>query len=136
MEEKNILESVDNVKISEEVVAVITSVAASETEGVESVGGSALTTNWTDMLSGKKSAPKGIKILIGEDGVKIDLALVVKYGVSIPEVALSVQSAVKNAVEEMTGMTVLNVEVRVTGIKTEPAEKKQPEKKEEEKPQE
>ncbi len=127
-ENKNI--SKDCVKISEEVVAAITGVAASETEGVASVGNNSIASNWTELISGKKNNTKGIKIAMTEDTVEIEILLTVKYGVSIPEVAANVQFNVKNSVEEMTGLKVEKVDVRVTGIKTVAEEKKTEEKKE------
>ncbi len=129
MEEKNNI-SKDSVKISEEVVASITGVAASETEGVASVGGNSIASNWTELISGKKNNTKGIKITMNENVVEIEILLTVKYGVSIPEVASNVQYNVKNAVEEMTGLVVEKVDVRVTGIKTVAEDKKTEEKKE------
>ncbi len=127
-EKKNI--SKDSVKISEEVVASITGVAASETEGVASVGGNSIASNWTELISGKKNNTKGIKITMNENVVELEILLTVKYGVSIPEVASNVQYNVKNAVEEMTGLIVEKVDVRVTGIKTVAEDKKTEEKKE------
>lgn len=125
MEEKEILEEKkDGLKISEEVIAVITGVSASETEGVVSVGSGSIASNWTELISGKKNSAKGIKISMGEKTVAIEIQLIVKYGVRITDVASAVQENVKNAVEEMTGLSVEKVDVRVTGIKTVQAEKK------------
>ncbi len=127
-ENKNL--SKDSVKISEEVVASITGVAAAETEGVASVGGNSIASNWAELISGKKNNAKGIKITMNEDVVELEVLLTVKYGVSIPEVAANVQFNVKNSVEEMTGLKVEKVDVRVTGIKTSGEEKKNEGKKE------
>ena len=126
MEEKK-----DTLKISDEVVAVITGVAASETEGVFSVGTGSFASGWTELLGGKKNNAKGIKVVMGEGSVTIEIQLVVKYGVRITDVAASVQENVKNAVEEMTGFTVEKVDVRVVGIKAAPEVKKEEAEKEE-----
>lgn len=126
MEEKK-----DTLKITDEVVAVITSVAASETEGVFSVGTGSFASGWTELLGGKKNNAKGIKVVMGEGSVTIEIQLVVKYGVRITDVAASVQENVKNAVEEMTGFTVEKVDVRVVGIKAAPEVKKEEAEKEE-----
>ncbi len=124
MEEKEILtENKDSLKISDEVIAVITGVAASETEGVFSVGTGSFASGWTELLGGKKNNAKGIKVVMGEGTVSIEIQLVVKYGVRITDVASSVQENVKNAVEEMTGFTVEKVDVKVAGIKTAPEKK-------------
>ena len=132
MEEKELMEEKkDTLKISDEVVAVITGVAASETEGVFSVGTGSFASGWTELLGGKKNNAKGIKVVMGEGTVTIEIQLVVKYGVRITDVAASVQENVKNAVEEMTGFTVEKVDVRVVGIKAAPEVKKEEAEKEE-----
>lgn len=132
MEEKELMEEKkDTLKISDEVVAVITGVAASETEGVFSVGTGSFASSWTELLGGKKNNAKGIKVVMGEGSVTIEIQLVVKYGVRITDVAASVQENVKNAVEEMTGFTVEKVDVRVVGIKASPEAKKEEAEKEE-----
>ena len=132
MEEKELMEEKkDTLKISDEVVAVITGVAASETEGVFSVGTGSFASGWTELLGGKKNNAKGIKVVMGEGLVTIEIQLVVKYGVRITDVAASVQENVKNAVEEMTGFTVEKVDVRVVGIKAAPEVKKEEAEKEE-----
>ena len=132
MEEKELMEEKkDTLKISDEVVAVITGVAASETEGVFSVGTGSFASGCTELLGGKKNNAKGIKVVMGEGSVTIEIQLVVKYGVRITDVAASVQENVKNAVEEMTGFTVEKVDVRVVGIKASPEAKKEEAEKEE-----
>lgn len=132
MEEKELMEEKkDTLKISDEVVAVITGVAASETEGVFSVGTGSFASGWTELLGGKKNNAKGIKVVMGEGSVTIEIQLAVKYGVRITDVAASVQENVKNAVEEMTGFTVEKVDVRVVGIKASPEAKKEEAEKEE-----
>lgn len=132
MEEKELMEEKkDTLKISDEVVAVITGVAASETEGVFSVGTGSFASGWTELLGGKKNNAKGIKVVMGEGSVTIEIQIVVKYGVRITDVAASVQENVKNAVEEMTGFTVEKVDVRVVGIKASPETKKEEAEKEE-----
>ena len=121
MEEKDLInKSGDSVKISDEVISVITGIAASEVEGVASVGGGSIAANWAELISGKKNkgSSKGIKAELTEEGINIEIQLVVKYGISIPEVAANVQYSVKNAVEEMTGLTVEKIDVKVIGIKT------------------
>lgn len=129
MEEKEIMtENKDSLKISDEVISVITGVAASETEGVASVGHGGFATSWTELIGGKKNNAKGIKVVMGENSVAIELQIVVNYGVRITDIAATVQENVKNAVEEMTGLSVERVDVRVVGIKTVSEEKKDDEK--------
>ncbi len=121
---ENAVEKIDGIEIAEEVVAVITGVSASETEGVAQVGSGSLASNWTELISGKKNNAKGIKILMGEGNVSIDIQIVVKYGAKIQEVASMVQENVKNSVEEMTGINVTRVDVTVVGVKTMSAKEK------------
>lgn len=132
MEEKALVEEkIDAVKISDEAIAVITGVAASEVEGVASIGTSNIAKNWAEIIVGKKNSAKGVKIEIEENEVSIEMQITVKYGVSIPDVARLVQENVKNAVEEMTGLNVKKVDVKVMGVKLEDkkAEKESDEKK-------
>lgn len=110
-----------NIKISEEVIITIASVAVSEIEGVSSTG-TGLVDEIARRLS-KKPVASGIKAVITDDAVTVDINIVVKYGVKIPEVAWNVQDAIKKETELMTGLTVDKVNVRVVGIDI-PAEEK------------
>lgn len=103
-----------SIKISEEVIETITSVAVSEIEGVSSMGA-----GFVDGLARritKKSSSAGIKAYVDDNTVGVDISIVVKYGVRIPEVAWNVQDAVKKEIELMTGLTVEKVNVKVVGI--------------------
>ena len=102
------------IKISDEVVETIASVAISEISGVSSTG-SGFVDGIAKRLT-KKPVTSGIKANIGEETVSVDINIVVKYGVRIPEVAWEVQDAVKREIELMTGLTVDKVNVRVVGI--------------------
>lgn len=103
-----------NIKISDEVIITIASVAVSEIDGVSSIG-SGFVDGIARRLS-KKPITSGIKASIEEDTTSVDINIVVKYGVRIPEVAWNVQDAVKKEIELMTGLTVEKVNVRVVGI--------------------
>lgn len=111
-ETKEIINS--NIKISDEVIETIASVTISEIEGVSGTG-SGLVDGLARRLS-KKPATSGIKASIGEGTVNVDISIVVKYGIRIPEVAWNVQDAVKKEIELMTGLKVEKVNVRVVGI--------------------
>ena len=102
------------IKISDEVVETIASVAISEISGVSSTG-SGFVDGIAKRLT-KKPVTSGIKANIGEETVSVDINIVVKYGVRIPEVAWEVQDAVKREIELMPGLTVDKVNVRVVGI--------------------
>ena len=76
------------------------------------------------MFGGKKNLSKGIKVDVGEKETKIDVNIIVEYGVRIPDVAFEIQSRVKKAVESMTGLKVTGVNIHVQGIKTNMQENK------------
>ncbi len=104
-----------NVLISEDVVEVIAEHALSEVEGA--AGLSVKPGNEVADLIGVKNWGKGLKIYISEDNtVAIDADIVIRYGYSVVDVADSVQSAIANAVESMTGVKVTAVNVNVRGI--------------------
>jgi alkaline shock protein len=113
--------SMGGVKISDDVIATIASLAASEIEGVSKMSGS-MAANLTEIL-GKKNFSKGVKVQLEEDTVEIDVYLSVVYGSIIQEVAEKVQENVKKAIESMTEFKVMTVNVHVQGV-TEPEEEK------------
>jgi uncharacterized alkaline shock family protein YloU len=103
------------VKISDEVVEVIAGLAASEIDGLEGMS-TTLVGGITQILSGKKNSSKGIKVNVEEDKATIDLYVVVKYGVKIPEIAKKVQENVKKSVESMTGLNVAGINLYIQSI--------------------
>lgn len=113
----------NEIKIADDVVAVIAGVAVSEVPGVASMAGG-FAGGITEVLSGKKNLSKGIKVEVGEKETKIDVNIIVEYGTRIPDVAYEIQNRVKKAVENMTGLTVLEVNVHVQGVNTENQEEK------------
>lgn len=124
-EENEITISSENneIKIADDVVAVIAGVAVSEVPGVSGMAGG-FAGGITEVLSGKKNLAKGIKVEVGEKDTKIDVNIIVEYGVRIPDVAFEIQSRVKKAVETMTGLNVVEVNVHVQGVNTEAKEEK------------
>lgn len=117
--EKDEIETSDNsdIKISNDVVSSIAGVAVSEVPGVYSMAGG-FAGGISEVLSGKKNLSRGIKVEVGEKETKIDVNVIVEYGVRIPDVAFEIQSRVKKAVEAMTGLKVSGVNIHVQGIKT------------------
>ena len=109
-----------NIKIADDVIAVIAGAAASEVPGVSSMAGG-FAGGISEVFSGKKTFAKGIKIEAGEKETKIDVNIIVEYGARIPDVAYEIQNRVKKAVEGMTGLKVLEVNVHVQGVNTESA---------------
>ncbi len=103
------------IKIADDVVAVIAGVAVSEIPGVANMAGG-FAGGISEVLSGKKNLAKGIKVDVGEKDTKIDVNIIVEYGTRIPEVAYEIQTKVKKAVETMTGLKVVEVNVHVQGV--------------------
>ena len=120
----------DGIKISDDVVAVIAGVAVSEVAGVSGMSGG-FAGGITEVLSGKKNLAKGIKVVIEEDKVKIDVNIIVEYGSRIPDVAFEIQNRVKKSVEGMTGLKVEEVNVHVQGVNTDIVREEPEESKEE-----
>ena len=118
IEIQEIEESNEGIKISNDVVAVIAGVAVSEVPGVASMSGG-FAGGISEVLSGKKNLSKGIKVDADEKEVKIDVNIIVEYGTRIPDVAFEIQNRVKKAVETMTGLKVIEVNVHVHGVNTE-----------------
>lgn len=108
---------VNGVKIANEVVAIIAGVATSEVQGVAGMSGG-LVGGISEML-GKKNFSKGIKVEVDGNEAAIEIYIIVEYGVRIPDVAWVLQNKVKTAVEEMTGLNVVKVNIHVQGVKVE-----------------
>ncbi len=100
--------------IADEVVSIISGLAATEVEGVAGMSGG-IGEGIAEAL-GRKNLSKGVKVEAGEQEVTLDLSLIVEYGSRIPDVGWTVQEKVKNAVETMTGLKVQNVNVHVQGV--------------------
>ena len=109
-----------NIKIADDVIAVIAGAAATEVSGVASMAGG-FAGGISEVFSGKKNFAKGIKVEAGEKETKLDVSIIVEYGVRIPDVAFEIQNRVKKAVEGMTGLKVVEVNVHIQGVKTETA---------------
>lgn len=105
---------VGEVQIADEVVAVIAGLAATEVKGVADTSGNV--TNEIAGKFGKKNLSKGVKVMVNEDTVSVDMALTLEYGYGIPEVAKQVQEKVKLAIENMTGLQVQDVNIRIAGV--------------------
>ena len=110
-----------SIQIADDVVAVIAGKAVSEAPGVYAMAGG-FAGGISEVLSGKKNLSKGIKVEVGEKETKIDVNIIVEYGSRIPDVAFDIQNRVKTAVEGMTGLKVVGVNVHVQGVNTETIE--------------
>ena len=110
----------EGIQIADDVVAIIAGKAVSEVNGVAGMAGG-FAGGITEVLSGKKNLTKGIKVDNNEKEIKIDVNIIVEYGVRIPDVAFEIQNRVKKAVESMTGLNVEEVNVHVQGVDTDTA---------------
>lgn len=107
-------ENLGEVKIADEVVAIIAGLAAMEVDGVASMVGNA-TKELVNKL-GRKSLSKGVKVDVLEGIVTVSLAMNMRFGYSIKDVTEKVQEKVKTAIENMTGLEVADVNIRVAGV--------------------
>ncbi len=107
-------EEFGTVKISDDVVSIISGIAATEVKGVAGMSGG-IAGGIAELL-GRKNQSKGVKVTIGEKEVNIDLHVIMEYGVKIPDVAWEIQEKVKKAVETMTGLNVVEVNIHVQGV--------------------
>lgn len=105
------------VQIADEVVAVIAGLAATEVEGVASMAGNI--SNELISKLGMKNLSKGVKVLVTDQSVDVDLALNIEYGYSIMKVSEKVQDRVKAAIENMTGLEVSMVNIRIASVNME-----------------
>ena len=118
MDDQNVIElenneEVDQVQIADDVIAVVSEIAALEVDGI--VGTTDGKGDIIKTLSGKKR-PKGIKVEVSEDEVFINIGIVVKYGAKIQKICKEAQEKVKNSVETMTGLQVISVNIHVVGV--------------------
>lgn len=107
-------ENVGVVRIADDVVAMIASLATTEVEGVSAMAGNI--TNELMSKVGMKNLTKGVKVDVLENNVTIDLAVTMEYGYNIPATCQKVQAKVKSAVENMTGLNCTDVNIRITGV--------------------
>lgn len=111
------IESEENggkVVFAEDVIATIATLAAAEVEGVYGMSGTAF--EGLGEKLGKKNYTKGIKVEVGTIECAVDMTIIVRYGFRIQEVCRNVQISVKNAIETMTGLKVVQVNITVNSI--------------------
>ena len=106
--------NIGEVRVADEVVAII---AATEVEGVESMAGNI--TNELVAKLGMKNLSKGVKVTVEDKTVTVDLALNIRFGYEIPKVSKKVQEKVKSAIETMTGLDVVAVNIKIAGVNIE-----------------
>lgn len=102
------------IKIADDVVAMIAGLAATEVEGVSALAGNV--TNEIMSKMGVRTVSRGVKVEVFQKSVKVEISLIVDYGYSIPVISQRVQSRVKMTIENMTGLEVVDVNIRITGV--------------------
>jgi uncharacterized alkaline shock family protein YloU len=107
-------ENVGAVQIADDVVAMIASLAATEVNGVNSMAGNI--TNELMSKVGVKKLTKGVRVNVEENNVNVDLAVTMDYGYNIPATCQQVQNKVKSAIENMTGLNCIGVNIRIVGV--------------------
>ena len=105
---------IGEVKIADEVVTVIAGLAATEVDGVASMGGNI--TNELMSRVGMKKLTKGVKVEVVDGVVSVDIAIVIEYGHNIPQTSRNVQNKVKAAIENMTGLEVADINIRIASV--------------------
>lgn len=108
------LAEIGSVKIADDVIARIAVLAALEVDGVSAMAGN-YTSDVLEKVS-RKNLSKGAKVVIGASDVKVDLALMMAYGYNIPATCQQAQTKVKTSIENMTGLEVTDVDIRIAGI--------------------
>jgi len=103
-----------SIRIADEVVKIIAGLAATEVQGV--VGMSSGVVGGIAEMLGRKNMSKGVKVEVGEKEAAVDTFVVIEYGTRIPDVAAKIQENVKKAIENMTGLLVVEVNVNVQGV--------------------
>lgn len=111
------------VQIAPEVLEVIAGMAASEVEGVAHMSGG-LVGDIAERL-GRKNVARGVRVEVGTREAAVDVSIIVKYGHRIPEVARNIQDSVRNAIESMTGLSVVEVNVHIIDVELRTEEKVQ-----------
>ena len=107
-------EKFGEVRIADEVVAIIAGLAASEVEGVASMAGN-VTRDLIEKLV-MKSLSKGVKITMEDDSVHVALAINIQYGFNVPATSSKIQEKVKTAIETMTGLEVAEVNIKIVNV--------------------
>jgi len=107
-------EGMGTIRIADDVVATVAGLAALETPGIAAMSGG-ISEGWAKRLSGKH-VQRGVSVEVGEREAAIDLRVIVHYGVAIHDVCWQLQERVREAVETMTGLKVVEVNVKVEGV--------------------
>jgi uncharacterized alkaline shock family protein YloU len=121
--EQSVVNELGTIKITEDVVAIIAGMAATEVPGVAGMSGG-IAGGIAEAL-GRKNLSKGVKVEVGEKEAAIDLYIIVEYGCRIPDVAWNIQEKVKKAVETMTGLNAVEINIHIQGVNIEKEPRKE-----------
>lgn len=102
------------IRIADEVIVTIAGFAATEIKGVSGMSGGFV--DGIVEILGKKNLSKGVKVDILDNGIAIDLYLIVDYGIKIPDIAWEIQDNVKTTLECMLNMNVHDVNIHIQGV--------------------
>jgi uncharacterized alkaline shock family protein YloU len=111
---QNVVNDIGTIRITNEVIAIIAGIAATEVPGVAGMSGG-IAGGLAEAL-GRKNLSKGVKVEAGEKDAVLDVYIIVEYGYRIPDVAWAIQEKVKKAVQEMTGLNVIEVNIHIQGV--------------------
>ncbi|AHD07029.1 Asp23/Gls24 family envelope stress response protein [Paenibacillus larvae] len=103
-----------SIQIAPEVIEVIAGLATVEVEGVAGMSGGFA--NGIAEFLGRKNLAKGVKVEVGQKEAAVDVSIVIEYGQRIPEVSNNIQQNIKNAIESMTGLSVVEVNVHIHDV--------------------
>lgn len=107
-------DSMGEITVAEEVVAIIAGIASTEVEGVSSMAGNI--TNELVAKLGMKNLSKGVRVEMNETEVRVMVSIIMEYAANVPEVSRKVQERIKTSIENMTGLNVAEVDVKIAGI--------------------
>ncbi|MDD5939873.1 MAG: Asp23/Gls24 family envelope stress response protein [Lachnospiraceae bacterium] len=113
---KETKKEIGTVRIADDVVEMIAEYAAKEVEGVAGMSAGS-TSNFLSKAGVRMPAARGVKAEVQDGNVRIDAAVIMDYGYNIPATSSKVQARIKQAIENMTGLNVTDVNIRIEGIR-------------------
>jgi len=117
LNDKNMKVSLGKIEIAPEVIEVIAGIAAAEVEGLYAMRGN-FASGVAERL-GKQTHNKGVKVELTDDGITIDLFVILNFGISIPQVAEKLQTSIRQAMKNMTALEIAEINIHVVGIQME-----------------
>ena len=102
-----------SITYANEVIAIISGIAANEIEGI---AGMVTSGGFGDIIGKNRNITRGVKVEVGTEEVSVDLYTIIEYGQPIQRVATQVQENVRKSIEAMTGLKVVRVDVHVQGV--------------------